>query len=144
MPACVIWKHSVCLWNESQISWGLLVVRCLRTLLPIQETQVWARVWDEPTGRGAAKPVCHSYWSPHAPQPVLHNKRQRHNEQPPLPPEKAEKPEKAHTQQQKPSAAKRWIIFFSKVRDLEIWLGTTLVRGKWYLWTRLLLSPNNS
>ena len=38
-----------------------LVVQWLRILLPIQETQVRSLVWEDPTRRGATKPVRHNY-----------------------------------------------------------------------------------
>ena len=49
----------------------------------MQETQVWSLIWEDPTWRGATKPVHHSYsafvlepgshnnWSLHALEPVL-------------------------------------------------------------------------
>ena len=50
---------------------------------------VWALVREDPTCRGATKPMSHKYWA-HAPQllkptrlePVLHNKRSHSNEKP--------------------------------------------------------------
>ena len=61
----------------------------LRICLPTQGTWVRALVREDPTCRGATKPVCHNYWA-HVPQllkptrlePVLHNKRSHHNEKP--------------------------------------------------------------
>ena len=38
-----------------------LVAQWLRIRLPMQETQVQALVWEDPTRRGAAKPVRHNY-----------------------------------------------------------------------------------
>ena len=38
----------------------------------MQETQVQALVWEDPTCRGAAKPVRHNYWAC-ALEPVRHN-----------------------------------------------------------------------
>ena len=38
-----------------------LVVQWLRILLPMQGTQVRPLVWEDPTCRGATKPVCHNY-----------------------------------------------------------------------------------
>ena len=40
-----------------------LVAQWLRIRLPMQGTQVWALVWEDPTCRGATKPVCHNYWA---------------------------------------------------------------------------------
>ena len=67
----------------------------------MQETQVWALVREDPTRRGATKPVCHNYWAcalepashnywAHVPQPLkparlepmLRNKRSHHSEKP--------------------------------------------------------------
>ena len=50
--------------------------------LPMQGTRVRALVWEDPTCRGAAKPVCHNYWSPRTLEPMLHNKRSHHSETP--------------------------------------------------------------
>ena len=38
-----------------------LVAQWLRIRLPMQGTWVQALVWDDPTCRGATKPVCHNY-----------------------------------------------------------------------------------
>ena len=78
-----------------------LVAQWLRIRLPVQGTRVRALVWEDPTCRGATKPVCHNYWAcalepashncwAHAPQlmkpvclePVLRNKRSHRNEKP--------------------------------------------------------------
>ena len=48
------------------------VVQWLRIYLPKQGTRVRALVWEDPTCRGATKPVCHNYWAC-ALQPVSHN-----------------------------------------------------------------------
>ena len=67
----------------------------------MQGTRVQALVWEDPTCRGATKPVCHNDWAcalepvshnywAHVPQllkptrlePVLHNKRSHRNEKP--------------------------------------------------------------
>ena len=48
--------------------WGAsLVAQWLRICLPMQGTRVQALVQEDPTCRGAAKPVCHNYWA-HMPQ----------------------------------------------------------------------------
>ena len=55
----------------------------------MQETRVWALAWEDPTCRGATKPMRHNYWA-HVPQlvnperlePVLRNKRSHRNEKP--------------------------------------------------------------
>ena len=59
-----------------------LVAQWLRIHLPMQGTRVQALVREDPTCRGAIKPVSHNYWA-HAPQllkparlePMLRNKR---------------------------------------------------------------------
>ena len=38
-----------------------LVAQWLRVCLPMQGTQVRALVWEDPTYRGATKPLCHNY-----------------------------------------------------------------------------------
>ena len=67
----------------------------------MQGTRVWALVQEDPTGRGATKPVRHSYWAcalepashnywarvpqllkPVRLEPVLRNKRSHRNEKP--------------------------------------------------------------
>ena len=49
-----------------------LVAQWLRIRLPMQETQVWALVREDPTCRGATKPIHHNYWAC-ALEPVNHN-----------------------------------------------------------------------
>ena len=41
-----------------------LVVQWLGIHLPTQGTRVRALVWEDPTCRGATKPISHNYWSP--------------------------------------------------------------------------------
>ena len=78
-----------------------LVAHWLRICLPIQGTRVRSLVQEDPTYRGATKPMHHNYWActlepashnygEHPPQvvkptclqPVLRNKRSHHNEKP--------------------------------------------------------------
>ena len=40
-----------------------LVAQWLRVRLPVRGTWVRALVWEDPTCRGATKPVCHNYWA---------------------------------------------------------------------------------
>ena len=42
-------------------SWASLVVQWLRIRLPMQGTWVRALVWEDPTCRGATRPVSHNY-----------------------------------------------------------------------------------
>ncbi|KAJ8784343.1 hypothetical protein J1605_008348 [Eschrichtius robustus] len=49
-----------------------LVAQWLRIRLPMQGTRVRALVWEDPTCRGATKPVRHNYWAC-APEPASHN-----------------------------------------------------------------------
>ena len=76
-----------------------LVVQWLRIHMPMLGTWVWALVREDPTYRGATKPMRHSYWTcalepashnywacapqllkPTHLEPVLHNKRSYRNE----------------------------------------------------------------
>ena len=68
-----------------------LVVQWLRICLPMQGTRVRALVWEDPTCRGATRPVSHSYWAcasgacaPKQERP--HNERPAHRDEewPPL------------------------------------------------------------
>ena len=38
-----------------------LLAQWLRICLPMQETRFRAVIWEDPTCRGATKPVCHNY-----------------------------------------------------------------------------------
>ena len=64
-----------------------LVTQCLRILLPMQGTRVRALVREDPTCRGATKPMLHNYWArmpqllkPTCLEPVLRDKRSHCNE----------------------------------------------------------------
>ena len=61
-----------------------LVAQWLRIRLPMQGTQVRALVREDPTCRGATKPVVPQLLKPARLEPVLRNKRSHHNEKPPL------------------------------------------------------------
>ena len=43
--------------------WASLVAQWLRICLLMQGTRVWALVWEDPTCRGATRPVSHNYWA---------------------------------------------------------------------------------
>ena len=43
--------------------WASLVAQWLRICLPMQGTRVRAPVWEDPTCRGAARPVSHNCWA---------------------------------------------------------------------------------
>ena len=49
-----------------------LVAQWLRIHLPMQGTRVRSLVLEDPTCRGATKPMCHNYWTC-ALEPVSHN-----------------------------------------------------------------------
>ena len=49
-----------------------LVVQWLRIRLPMQATRVWALVWEDPTCRGATKPMHRNYWA-FTLEPTSHN-----------------------------------------------------------------------
>ena len=66
-----------------------LVAQWLRIHLPMQGTQVQALVQEDPTCRGATKPVRHHYWArvpqllkPAGLELVLRSKRSHRNEKP--------------------------------------------------------------
>ena len=52
-------KISLTIKNQSL--WASLVAQWLRVCLPMQGTRVRALVWEDPTCRGATKPVSHTY-----------------------------------------------------------------------------------
>ena len=61
--------------------WASLVAQWLRICLPMQGTRVRALVWEDPTCRGATRPVSHTT-EPARLEPVLRNKRGRDSERP--------------------------------------------------------------
>ena len=44
-----------------KVPWASLVAQWLRICLPMQGTRVRALVWEDPTCRGATRPVSHNY-----------------------------------------------------------------------------------
>ena len=57
---------------KNNLFWASLVAQWLRVRLPVQGTRVRALVQEDPTCRGATKPVHHHYWAC-ALEPVSHN-----------------------------------------------------------------------
>ena len=53
--------------HKNKRSWASLVAQWLRIFLPMQGTRVRVLVREDPTCRGATKPMCHNYWA-HVPQ----------------------------------------------------------------------------
>ena len=49
------------LLNHKKERGASLVAQWLRVCLPMQGTQVRTLVWEDPTCRGAARPVSHNY-----------------------------------------------------------------------------------
>ena len=49
--------------NSKRYMRASLVAQWLRICLPMQGTQVRALAWEDPTCRGATKPVRHNYWA---------------------------------------------------------------------------------
>ena len=47
--------------HKNAYSWASLVAQWLRVCLPVQGTRVRALVWEDPTCRGATRPVSHNY-----------------------------------------------------------------------------------
>ena len=94
-----------------------LVVQWLRIHLPMQGTQVWSLIWEDPICFRATKPVGHKYWSRSTWEPMLHSKRSHCNEKPmhhnglqsSLHSRLCSQLEKVHTQEQRFHAAKnKW------------------------------------
>ena len=100
--------------------WASPVAQWLRIRLPMQGTRVRALVREDPTCRGATKPVRHNYWActldpvshnywiPRL-EPMLCNKRSHCNEKPRTAMKSSPRSlqlEKARAQQQRPNAAK--------------------------------------
>ena len=54
----VILKGRIKIWTQPS-----LVAQWWRICFPMQETQVWSLVQEEPTWLRAAKPVCHRCWA---------------------------------------------------------------------------------
>ena len=56
-------QHPFMIKKNSHQSWyrASLVAQWLRICLPRQGTRVRALVWEDPTCRGAARPVSHNY-----------------------------------------------------------------------------------
>ena len=48
-------------WIKTTTIGASLVAQWLRVRLPMQETRVRALVWEDPTCRGATRPVSHNY-----------------------------------------------------------------------------------
>ena len=122
--------------DSKKCSWASLVAQWLRIRLLMKGTWVWALVREDPTCRGATKPVHHNYWAcalepashnywAHVPQlrkpallePVLCNQRSHRNEKPTLRNEEypcSPQLEKARAQQWRPNAAKSKLNKISK------------------------------
>ena len=49
--------------HQKRVQWASLVAQWLRVCLPMQGTRVHAPVREDPTCRGATKPVSHNYWA---------------------------------------------------------------------------------
>ena len=59
-----MWRWVVYLVKTSKRNWtagASLVAQWLRICLPMQGTRVRALVWEDPTCRGATRPVSHNY-----------------------------------------------------------------------------------
>ena len=59
-------------WKKEWMGRASLVAQWLRIHLPMQETRVRALVREDPTCRGATKPVHHNYWA-RALEPLSHS-----------------------------------------------------------------------
>ena len=65
------WKTLIYTSKKLKIGTSL-VAQWLRIHKPMQGTRVQALVWEDPTCRGATKPVRHNYWAC-ALEPASHN-----------------------------------------------------------------------
>ena len=55
-------KDTLLIYHQKNVCFGAsLVAQWLRICLPMQGTRVRALVWEDPTCRGAARPVSHNY-----------------------------------------------------------------------------------
>ena len=52
-----------CMWHQNMLHGASLVAQWLSICLPMQGTRVRALVWEDPTCRGATRPVSHNYWA---------------------------------------------------------------------------------
>ena len=68
-------------WEQIASAGASLVTQWWGFCLPVQETGVQSLVQEDPTGFGAAKPMCHNCWAC-ALEPMLNNKRRHCNEKP--------------------------------------------------------------
>ena len=55
-------KSTACRFISKPYQWASLVAQWLRICLPMQGTRVRALVWEDPTCRGATRPMSHNYW----------------------------------------------------------------------------------
>ena len=56
-------NHALSSIYTKPVSWASLVAQWLRICLPMQGTRVRALVCEDPTCRGATRPVRHNYWA---------------------------------------------------------------------------------
>ena len=57
------WLHLKEIFHLKATSRASLVAQWLRICLPTQGTRVRVLVWEDPTCRGATRPVSHNYWA---------------------------------------------------------------------------------
>ena len=81
LPQQLKWK--CCEESKARAS---LVAQWLRICLLMQGTRVWALVWEDPTCRGATRPMSHNYWAcaSGACAPQQERTEHRDEERPPL------------------------------------------------------------
>ena len=95
-----------------------LVAQWLRTCLPMQRTQAQALVWEDPTCRGATRPMSHNYWAcaSGACAPQQERPRQWEARAPRWRAPRSPQLEKALTQKRRPNAAKNKNIKIKSIR----------------------------
>ena len=59
----VSWTNRIKIKFKNKLNGASLVAQWLGVCLPMQGTRVRALVWEDPTCRGATKPVTHNYWA---------------------------------------------------------------------------------
>ena len=73
------------IWAElrgfQEFLWGFPGGSVVKNHLPMQETQIWSPVWEDPTCQAATKLMHHNFWA-QALEPGSCNKRSHRNEKP--------------------------------------------------------------
>ena len=61
--ACPEWSSNLSiLWSKCKLSWTSVVAQWIKVYLPMQGTEVWSLVLEDPTCHRATKLLHHNYW----------------------------------------------------------------------------------